>query len=85
MCYLVAHDKRQPSYEDEDSIIVDRVIPKHFTTEALEAFGDTLNFIEIWIKLLDHNYEVRCVIYNKAMKEMFKTIPTTRTKPPSSR
>ena len=24
MCYIVAHDKKQPTYEDEDSSIVDR-------------------------------------------------------------
>ena len=37
-------------------------------TEALETLGDTLNFIEIWLKLLDHNYKVICGIYDKAMK-----------------
>ena len=42
--------------------------------------GDTLNFIGICIKLLDHKYEVRCGIYNKATKDMFKQIPTTMTK-----
>ena len=51
------------------------------TTEELEALGDTPKFIEIWIKLLHHNYEVRCEIHNKAMKEMFKQIPTKMTKP----
>ena len=35
LCYLVSHDKRQPTYEDEESIIVDSLIPKHVTTEAL--------------------------------------------------
>ena len=43
--------------------------------------GATLNFIETWLKLLDHNDEVRCGMYNKAMKEMFKQIPTTMTEP----
>ena len=42
--------------------------------------GDNLNFIKIWIKLLEKNYEVRYVMYNKTMKEMFKQIPTTTTK-----
>ena len=32
MCYLVAHDKKQPSYEDEERIIEDRLIPKNTTT-----------------------------------------------------
>ena len=42
--------------------------------------GATLNCIGIWLKLLNHNYEVRCGMYNKTMKEMFKKIPTAMTK-----
>ena len=62
----------KPSYEDNEISIWDRLIPKHVTTEALEALGDTLNLIEIWLKLLEDNYELRCGMYNKAMKEMLK-------------
>ena len=51
------------------------ILTKNSTTEALEALGATTNFIEIWIKLLEENYEVRCGMYNEAMKEMFKKIP----------
>ena len=54
-------------------------------TEALESLGATLNFIEIWLKLLDQHYGVRCGKYKKAMKEMFKQIPTTMTKILSTR
>ena len=35
MCYIVVHDKKQPSYEDEESSIGDRPNPKNATTEAL--------------------------------------------------
>ena len=66
MCYLVAHDKKQPAYKYEEIIIRDRLIPKNVTTEVLEALGDTINFIGIWLKLLKENYEVRCEMYNKA-------------------
>ena len=45
----------KPDYEDKESSIGNRLIPKHMTTEALEALGATLNFIEIWLKLLDQN------------------------------
>ena len=65
---LFAHDKKQPAYEDEENSIRDRIIPKNATTEALEAFGATINFIEIWLKILEENYEVICGMYNKAMK-----------------
>ena len=43
--------------------------------------GIALNFIDIWIKLLDKNYDVRRKSYNTSMKEMFKQIPTMITKP----
>ena len=36
------------------------LIPKHVIKEGIEALGGTLNFIEIWLKLLDNNYEVIC-------------------------
>ena len=40
-----------------------------------------LIFIEIWIKLLEYNYDARCVAYRTAAKEMFKQIPTRMIKP----
>ena len=40
-----------------------------------------LNFINIWLKLLEENYGVRSGMYNKSMKDMFKKIPTTMSKP----
>ena len=54
--------KKKTDYEYEESIIRDRLIPKHVTTEALESLGDILNFIEIWIKILDDNYGARRVL-----------------------
>ena len=45
MCSLVAHDKKKPAYKYEEISIVDRLIPKHVTTKALEVLGDTLSFI----------------------------------------
>ena len=35
MSSLVAHDKIQLAYEDDESGILDRLIPKHATTGAL--------------------------------------------------
>ena len=42
--------------------------------------GSTINFIEIWLKLLEDNYAVRSGMYNKAMKDMFKQIPLAMIK-----
>ena len=47
--------------------------------------GATFNFIEIWLKLLEDNYDARHVAYSTAMKDMFKQISTTMTKPLSPR
>ena len=35
ICYLVAHDKELPAYEDYEISIGYMLIPKHSTTEAL--------------------------------------------------
>ena len=60
---------KEPAYDDDDeSSIGYRLIPKHVTQEALESLGDTLNFIEIWIKLLDENYGARRLAYSTSMK-----------------
>ena len=32
MCSIVAHDKKQPAYENDESSIVDRLITTHVTT-----------------------------------------------------
>ena len=47
MCSIIVHDKKQPSYEDEEISIGDMPIPKNSTTEALEALvaHDKKNFI----------------------------------------
>ena len=34
----------------------------------------------MWLKLLEENYELRCEMYNKAMKQMFKQITITMIK-----
>ena len=85
LCSIVAHDYKQPDNEDDGISIGDRLIHKNVITEALEEMGATLNFIEIWLKLLDKNYGARRVAYITSMKEMFKQIPTTMTRPLSPR
>ena len=78
MCYIIAHDKKEPLYEDEESSIVDRPILKNATKEALEALGANLSFIDCCHKSFDQSYEVRCGMYNKAMENIFQKIPTIK-------
>ena len=80
MCSLVAHDKIQPAYEDYEISIVDRSIPKYATAKALKSLGATINFIDIWLKLLLDKYDAIYESYINAMKEMFKKIPQTMIK-----
>ena len=42
--------------------------------------GSTLNFIDIWLKLLEDNYEARSVACITSMKEIFKQIHITMIK-----
>ena len=60
--------KKKSSYEDDESSIVDRLIPKNETIESLEALGATINVIDIWLKLFEENYDSICVAYSTASK-----------------
>ena len=75
MCYLVAHDRLQPDYEDDIISIGDRAILNDETIKILKALGATFNFIEIWLKLFRTNYCARSESYSIDMEEMFKQIP----------
>ena len=59
MSSLVAHVKIQPAYEDDESSIGDRSIPKYVTTKQLKELGATISFIDIWIKQFVENYDAR--------------------------
>ena len=64
-------------YKDDYSIIVDRAIPYDATIKTLEALGATINFIDIWLKLLRENFDVGYEAYINAMKVVFRQIPQT--------
>ena len=71
MCSLVAHDRLQLDYKDDEISIVDRAIPNDATIKTLEALGATFNFIGIWLKLIREKYCARSESYINDMKEMF--------------
>ena len=72
MCSLVAHDRMQDNKQDYKSSIGDREIPKDATVKALNSFGATFNFIDIWLHNFLDNYFARSESYRVAMVEMFK-------------
>ena len=47
MCYLVAHDRLQDNYKDDESSIGDREIKNDSTVKELKSLGATFNFIDI--------------------------------------
>ena len=52
MCSLVAHDRLQTNYQEDDISIGDKVIPKDATVNALQSLGAAFNFIDIWLHTL---------------------------------
>ena len=77
MCSLVARDRLQLDYKDDESNIGDRTIPDNATTKTLEALGATINSIDIWLKLFRKIFNARCDAYINNMKYMFRQIPQT--------
>ena len=68
MCYLVAHDRLQLYYKDDEISITDRAIMNYVTIKTLEALGDTFNFIGIWLECIRVKYDTKCEAYINGMK-----------------
>ena len=77
MCCIVANDRLQLDYKDDEISIGDSAIPNDATIKTLEELGATINFIYIWLKLLRGNFDARYEAYINAMKPMFVQIPQT--------
>ena len=77
ICSLVAHDKLQLDYKDNEISIGDRSIPDNATTKTLEALGATINYIDLWFTLFREKIRARCDAYINDTKEMFKQIAQT--------
>ena len=48
MCSLVAHNKLQADYKDDERSIGDRAIPNDAAVKELKSLGANINFIHIW-------------------------------------
>ena len=47
ICFLVANDRLQQDYKDDERRILDRVMTDDETIKKIEAVGPTINFIDI--------------------------------------
>ena len=50
MCYIDAHEKQYPSCVDYSSSGGGNALPSNSTTEALSSIGETIDFIDFWLK-----------------------------------
>ena len=75
MCSLVAHDRLQTYYKDDESSIGDRAISNYATVKELKSLGATFNFIDIWLEFLRSNYYAQSESYSISMGDIFKQIP----------
>ena len=77
MCSLVSNDRLQLDYKYNESSIVDRAIHDYSKIKILQALVATINFIDIWLKLLCEKFDARSEAYINAMKVMLMQIPQT--------
>ena len=67
MCYIDIHEKQQSSYVDDGGSVGGNISPLN-STDSLVA---TVDFIDCWIKLFDHNYLAQSNLYIETMMYIF--------------
>ena len=81
MCSIDAHDRYHPTINDDASSGGGITLPYNSTKYVSVSFGLTLNFIDIWLKLLKTNYLHQTRMYCEEMCEFFENIPVAITEP----
>ena len=81
VCSITAHDRQQPTYVDDERSSGGRTIPNNERTVALKSLVATLIFIDCWLKHFHHNYQEILIMYHEDIIELFKQIPTIKSKP----
>ena len=72
MCSITVHDKQKSTYVDDTRSGGSISITKHATTSALQALGDTLDFIYCCLQHFQHNEQEILIMYHEAMIYLFK-------------
>ena len=73
--------RKKPSSVDDSSIGGVNTLPFHSTTESFISLGETINFIDCWLKFYDRNCLDCSNMYIETMKSLFKKIPFQLAKP----
>ena len=75
MCSINAHEKDHQSSCYDGSSGGGCTLTSNWTTEALYFHGATIDFIDFWLKYLEHNFIESCNMYYFNMKKLFQKIP----------
>ena len=81
MCFIDAYDKQHPSYVDDVSSGGGNVLTPNATTEALVSLGETIDFINFWLKYFDHTFLACSNMYIETMQYLFQKVPVQLSKP----
>ena len=71
MCSIDAHEKQHPSYVDDVLSGGGNTLPSNSSTEALSSIGETIGFIDFWLKFVDRNYLSRSNMFIETMQYLF--------------
>ena len=80
MWSIDAHEKDCLSSCDDDRRVGGFPLSSNSTTEALVLLGAAIDFINCWIKPLEHNVLQRGNMYVFNMKKLFQKIPAKLSK-----
>ena len=76
MCAVYKYDNENAPMPDDTSSGSVRPMPIASYKVSLISLGQTINFIDNWLKCFEDNYDKKIMIYKEKMSELFKTIPT---------
>ena len=83
MYSIGAHEKEHQLSCDDGRIGGGFPLPTNSTTESLELFGATIDFIGCWLEALEHNFIEICKLYSHYMDLLFQKTPVELSNQPS--
>ena len=85
MCSINAHLKKHKSSYDDGRCGGGCIISSKSTTEALYLLVATIDFIDFWLKALEHNFIECCNFYSHHMDLLFQKTPVKLPNQPGPR
>ena len=82
-CSIGEHEKEHQSSSDDVIRVGGFPLLKNSTTEALYLLGETIDFIDCWLKASEHNFIEICNLYSHHMDLVFQIYPVKLPNQPS--